>query len=292
MDNHNVYFKETKNTILPCLNNFMSNAKYLSNNSLTVKHNVRLSIQFVTGVTQELEADAKAIFKQKLKSDFHNIADYKRFALNKEHRKYEQIKFDVQAKIGRKNQIEHYFNVVDRQLQFVMKKKIMKSEAIIVAAMKEHEHKIVNLQLDANSLLSKIESNAKNNEINKNSRMQIRNDLKIRKAKIVQTYDSEMMAKYNNMNGFNSKIKTIEDTIYQLQESISLQMPFYNNVVLEKEEENDRIWHAKLHEIQRKIAARKIQMHFRRYLNYIKTRDIKKNKKGQHKKNQTKMKNI
>lgn len=69
-------------------------------------------------------------------------------------------------------------------------------------------------------------------------------------------------------------------------------MPFYNNVVLEKEEENDRIWHAKLHEIQRKIAARKIQMHFRRYLNYIKTRDIKKNKKGQHKKNQTKMKNI
>lgn len=61
-------------------------------------------------------------------------------------------------------------------------------------------------------------------------------------------------------------------------------MPFYNNVVIEKEEENDRIWNSKLHEIQRKIAARKIQMHFRRYLNYIKTRDIKKNKKGQHKK--------
>jgi len=50
----------------------------------------------------------------------------------------------------------------------------MKSEAIIVAAMKEHEHKIVNLQLDANSMQSKIEANAKNNEINKNSRMQIR----------------------------------------------------------------------------------------------------------------------
>jgi len=50
----------------------------------------------------------------------------------------------------------------------------MKSEAIIVAVMKEHEHTIVNLQLDAKSLLSKIESNAKNNEIKKNIRMQIR----------------------------------------------------------------------------------------------------------------------
>jgi len=39
----------------------------------------------------------------------------------------------------------------------------MKSEAIIVAAMREHENKIVNLQLDANSLQSKIEENAKNN---------------------------------------------------------------------------------------------------------------------------------
>lgn len=50
----------------------------------------------------------------------------------------------------------------------------MKSEGIIVAAMKEHEHKIINLQLDAKNLLSKIESNAKDNEIKKNNRMQIR----------------------------------------------------------------------------------------------------------------------
>lgn len=50
----------------------------------------------------------------------------------------------------------------------------MKSEAIIIAAMKEHEHKVVNLQSDTNSLQSKIESNAKNNEINKKSRMEIR----------------------------------------------------------------------------------------------------------------------
>ncbi|CAI6352842.1 unnamed protein product [Macrosiphum euphorbiae] len=174
MDNTNVYFKDTKNAILPSLNNFITNAKGLSNESLTVKHNISLSIQFVNGVTQELEADGKTIFKRNVKKDFSNIADYKLFAINKEQQKYEQIKHDVQAKINRKNQIEHYFNVVDRQLQFVMKKKIMKSEAIIVAAMKEHENKIVNLQLDANSLQSKIEANAKNNEINKNSRMQIR----------------------------------------------------------------------------------------------------------------------
>jgi len=60
-------------------------------------------------------------------------------------------------------------------------------------------------------------------------------------------------------------------------------MPFYNEVIIEKENENNRFWHEKLYAIQRKIAARKIQMHFRRYLNYIKTRDVKKNKKGQHK---------
>lgn len=93
--------------------------------SLIVKNNISLSIQFVNGVTQELEADGKAIFKRNIKSEFHNyVADYKRFSLSKEQQKYEQIKHEVQAKIGRKNQIEHYFNVVDRQLQFVMKKRM------------------------------------------------------------------------------------------------------------------------------------------------------------------------
>lgn len=66
-------------------------------------------------------------------------------------------------------------------------------------------------------------------------------------------------------------------------------MPCYNNVIIEKKTEEDRIWQEKLYEIQRRIAVRKIQMHFRRYLNYIKTRDIKKNKKGQHKKLQSKI---
>lgn len=89
-----------------------------------MEHNISLSIQFVNEVTQELKADGKAIFKRNVKKDFPNIADYKLFAINKEQQKYEQIKHDVQAKIGRKNQIEHYFNVVDRQLQFIMKKKM------------------------------------------------------------------------------------------------------------------------------------------------------------------------
>ncbi|KAL4126281.1 hypothetical protein QTP88_010504 [Uroleucon formosanum] len=203
MDNNNVYFKKTKNTILPSLNNFITNAKGLTN-SLTVKHNISLSIQFVNGVTQELETDDKAIFKRNIKSDFHNVADYKQFSLSKEQQKYEQIKHEVQAKIGRKNQIEHYFNVVDRQLQFVMKKRIMKSEAIIIAAMKEHEHKVVNLQLDTYSLQSKIESNAKNNEINKKSRMQISNS-GWRKGKKQKYFPSKAPKRKGNIAEFNQK---------------------------------------------------------------------------------------
>lgn len=50
----------------------------------------------------------------------------------------------------------------------------MKSEAIIVAAIKEHKHKMLNLELNSNSILLKIESNTKNNEIEKNKRMIIR----------------------------------------------------------------------------------------------------------------------
>lgn len=40
----------------------------------------------------------------------------------------------------------------------------MRSEAIIIAAIKEHEHKMQNLELDFNNCLSKIEENTKNNE--------------------------------------------------------------------------------------------------------------------------------
>lgn len=91
---------------------------------MVARRDICLSIQFVTGIIDELEADGRAIFKRNLKSDYHNVANFKLNTLNKEQQTYEQIKHEVQTKIGRKNQIEHYFNVVDRQLQCVMKKKM------------------------------------------------------------------------------------------------------------------------------------------------------------------------
>lgn len=50
----------------------------------------------------------------------------------------------------------------------------MKSETIIVAAMKEHEHKMLNLESDSKNVLSQIESSTKNSEMEKNNRLLIR----------------------------------------------------------------------------------------------------------------------
>lgn len=61
-------------------------------------------------------------------------------------------------------------------------------------------------------------------------------------------------------------------------------MPSYKEVLAEKEAEYERIWNENLHTIQRKIAARKIQIRFRQYLNYIKTRETRKTKKASKKK--------
>lgn len=95
---------------------------------------------------------------------------------------------------------------------------------------------------------------------------------------------------YNSINSFTFySLIHFSHQFINFQELISIQMPYYNKVIIEKKMEEDRIWQEKLYVIQRKIAVRKIQMHFRRYLNYIKTRDIKKNKKGQHKKLQSKI---
>jgi len=44
----------------------------------------------------------------------------------------------------------------------------------MVAAMKEHEHRIVNLEIDKNNFKTKIKSNTKDNETNKNIRILIR----------------------------------------------------------------------------------------------------------------------
>ncbi|VVC44133.1 Sterile alpha motif/pointed domain [Cinara cedri] len=256
-----------------------------------------LSVRFVTRLIKQLEADydADLVFIRNSRNDFRTVAvyDYKPNKFNIDQQTHEKLKQDVQRMLGERNKIEHHFNIVDRQLQFAMKKKMfvqMKSEAIIIAAMKEHEHKILNLKLESKKIVTKIESNAKINEIEKNNLTLIRNDLTAKKARIVQTYDTKMMEKHKNVNDFNSKIKTIEANIDQLQELISCQMPFYSEVILEQEMENERIWNEKLHVIQRNIAARKIQIRFRSYLNYIKTRDAKKTKKGQHKKQPTKTK--
>ncbi|XP_025421957.1 putative leucine-rich repeat-containing protein DDB_G0290503 [Sipha flava] len=287
----NIYFGDTRAMILPSLNSFIESIKYLSENSADFKYNVNVAVQFITQIIEELEADDNATIKMNSENNLCSVTNYhKRQILNKDRQTCEQIKQGIQTMINRKNQVERYFEIVDRKLQFAIKKKIMKSEAIILAAMKEHEHKILNLQLDTKSCSSKIESIKKNNEMEKNKLIQLRNYFKTKKTQLIRTYDSEMMEKYRKVNELNSKIKNIEENICQLQVSISDQVPFYNDVIREKEEENDRIWHEKLYQIQRKIAARKIQLNFRRYLNYIKTRDIKKNKKGQ-KKSQSKMKN-
>lgn len=51
-----------------------------------------------------------------------SVACYKRNKVNNEKSKYDKIKHDVQMQINRKNQIEHYFNVVDHNIQYAMKK--------------------------------------------------------------------------------------------------------------------------------------------------------------------------
>jgi len=89
-----------------------------------MKHNINLSIQFVSGIIEELEANSKSIFKQNSKGGYFNVTNYKLNTMNKEQQKYKQIKYDIQMKIGKKNQIEHHFNVLDQQLQFIMKKKM------------------------------------------------------------------------------------------------------------------------------------------------------------------------
>lgn len=50
----------------------------------------------------------------------------------------------------------------------------MKSEAIIIAAMKEHEHKMLKLELDSTNVLSQIESSTKKSEMEKNNRLLVR----------------------------------------------------------------------------------------------------------------------
>lgn len=86
---------------------------------------MNLSVQFITRIIKKLKADGETNFKQNSGNYLRNTTNYKQRALlNKELQKCEKIKNDIQTKIDRKKQIEHYFNVIDRQLLFSMKKKM------------------------------------------------------------------------------------------------------------------------------------------------------------------------
>lgn len=95
------------------------------NSSTVCKYNIDLSTQFICGIIKELETSGNTkTSKRNAKSVSHNVTNFKLSTLNKELQKHEQIKHDIQTKISKKNQIEHYFDVVERQLQFAMKKKM------------------------------------------------------------------------------------------------------------------------------------------------------------------------
>lgn len=109
----------------------------LLKNSADLKYYISLSVQFITQIIEELEVDNNAILKMNSENNLCSITNYhKRQILNKERKTCEQIKQDIQIMINRKNQIERYFETVDRQLQFEIKKKmfviiIIKSTYII-----------------------------------------------------------------------------------------------------------------------------------------------------------------
>lgn len=174
----------------------------LTKNRPNVENYVKLSVQFVTRMIDEFDKCGEPTCKQNSKNDFCSgtATNYSWSMFNKELQKCERIERDVRTKIDRKNQIEHHFDVVERQLQLAMKNKMferigiahesafgyyslqlvyfflfrVKSDAAIVAAAKEHEHKMLSLEFDANNLQSTVESDTKKNESEKNIRLLIR----------------------------------------------------------------------------------------------------------------------
>lgn len=85
-----------------------------------------MSVQFIRGIVKEFETDGNATTsKQNIEHvSRRNVNNFKTSMSNKEFQMHEQMKHDLQTKTSRKNQIEHYFNIVDRQLQSAMKKKM------------------------------------------------------------------------------------------------------------------------------------------------------------------------
>lgn len=90
-------------------------------------------MQFVTRIVEELEVDGNATLKPNSENDLRSATNYhKRQTLNKEKQTCEQIKQNIQTKINKKKEIEHYFNTVDQQLQFAMKRKMFDIIIIII----------------------------------------------------------------------------------------------------------------------------------------------------------------
>lgn len=90
-----------------------------------MEYNMNLSIQFITRIIEKFKVDGNTNIKRNSGNDFRNITNYRwSTLLNEKLQKYEKLKNDVQTKIARKKEIEHYFNVIERQLQYSMTKKM------------------------------------------------------------------------------------------------------------------------------------------------------------------------
>jgi len=103
----------------------MYNFSIVFKNFPNVEYCITISVQFITRIIIELEAESNKTTKQNLENKlFYGITNCKWNPLNKELIKYGKIEHDIKKKITRINQIEHHFNIVDQQLQCAMKKKM------------------------------------------------------------------------------------------------------------------------------------------------------------------------
>ncbi|XP_050529031.1 RING finger protein PFF0165c-like [Daktulosphaira vitifoliae] len=197
---------------------------------------------------------------------------------------YQKVFDKVNHKAEKLNNMHHYFEIKDKQIQGVIIKTIMNTEATIITMVNEHEQKMANLQDNLEVFESKIQLYSKEGVNKKNKKTIERNILKEKLIKLIKKYDLEMIEKHKQVIDLNEKLKVVDDKIVFLKESIDSQKIKFELVMKEKEKENERLWLEKLTEIQRKIAARKIQSSFRQYLNYIRTKAKKFKNKGQSKK--------
>lgn len=85
------------------------------------------SVGFVTRLIEQLEADRNCtVFKGNSENDFRTrtVVEYDRNKFNKDLQTYEKRKQGVQTMADKQNDIERHFNIIDRQLQWAIKKKM------------------------------------------------------------------------------------------------------------------------------------------------------------------------